>query len=983
VRTVQNARISPGAIATVVLLAALLAVSVPGTGARQTASGHQNAAFAPAVTSPPQISLSSSSGSAEVSLTVTGSNFPAGSKANLTLVAPGCPSFNITGAPSPYNTGLSGIAVNASGGFTQSLFVPDVSVGPYEAVATDGAVDVSAPYDVIPPASVTFSAAPTSGRPGAPIVLNGSGFYLGDTLYLYLGNLSGFAFQELFRDNFSTGAFNTTWTVPSVTPGSYELIVVGATFGEGAATFTVPGAGPAPTLLLNPTEGPVGSSDSATGAGYADSSVISFTFDAGTTSFYSCSIGTLNATRVLTTNVTGDFDCSFFVPTAPAGPEVVEAVDASADSQSATFDVTVPTITLNPFSGPVGRTVHVTGTGFAVSDLSLTLFSTPGGAIGSPESCTAPLGTLTYCVFTVAAGVPATEPGATFTVTVGGPDGVGDRATSAPFTVSPPTITLNAYTGRVGTYVQIRGSGFDVSDGLLRITSTPVGAVAAPTACSAHSGAIAQGSCYFTVASGVPTTEPGASFTVTVVGPAGSGDRATSALFTVARPLITLNPTRGPDGKTVIVSGSGFYPRDTSLTITSSPAGASSSPEGCSAAGGSLTNCHFTVASGSPYTRAGESFVIIVTGGGGSGDSATSSPFIVSTPRITASPTSGTPGTNVTVSGTGFLPGASVQVTFVLAGSGCYSTVLASGAFACYFQVPLLSPGLVLVSAEDSHTNTATAPFTVTPLPTSLFPAYFLVVGSGGPPAPDRIGNFDGYLLSSWSLSLQPPSLSAGGASSSGRPSTLNVTLNGSGPAASIAQEISVRFLLRLYEFEEGTDALSPIVPTVVTDGILSFGGCEPASYSLSGGTGSVSTLRISFSCSTETSKTFVTTGPTPSSYPVDLLNITGVKGENRLGGITNVDGVKGSLVTAWTLTSRQFMVTIETNLANEYLMLAGAGTHLVNLWLYEFSGPTHESLRLHFTFVYTTHFTESGSSGDRPTESIDFAYEAVAIDYF
>ena len=112
-----------------------------------------------------------------------------------------------------------------------------------------------------------------------------------------------------------------------------------------------------PVIILDPASGPVGTSVNITGAGFGPSSPITIEFD-GTP------VDTSPST--VTNTPAGFFTATFKVPSSSNGNHTVKATQG-ANSDSETFTVTsstVPAISLNPTSGPVGTTVTVTGINF-------------------------------------------------------------------------------------------------------------------------------------------------------------------------------------------------------------------------------------------------------------------------------------------------------------------------------------------------------------------------------------------------------------------------------------------------------------------------------------------------------------------------------------------------------------------------------------------------------------------------------------------
>ena len=181
--------------------------------------------------------------------------------------------------------------------------------------------------------------------------------------------------------------------------------------------FSTSGSSLSPTITLNPTSGPVGSTVTITGTGFAPDSTVTITFGSNT-------LGT-----VITTS-NGGFSATFSVPlSTSSGDHTVTATEGS-DSTSKTFTVTsteVPAIVLNPTSGPVSTSVNITGAGFDPSSTVVITFND------------------TAITTTPATVTPTSNGGfsATFTVpsSSSGPQTVlatqGSKSASQTFTVTP------------------------------------------------------------------------------------------------------------------------------------------------------------------------------------------------------------------------------------------------------------------------------------------------------------------------------------------------------------------------------------------------------------------------------------------------------------------------------------------------------------------------------------------------------------------
>ena len=172
---------------------------------------------------------------------------------------------------------------------------------------------------------------------------------------------------------------------------------------------------------------------------------------------------------------------------------------------------------------------------------------------------------------------------------------------------------------------------------------------------------------------------------------------------------VSINPTSGPVGTVVTVSGSGAAPGQTvnvywdGITSWDGTMGLLNSTTA-----DYLGNfeCEITV----PEAYAGDHSVIAAV----SVDNYDLAIFTVE-PEITLSPTSGLPEDTVTVEGTGF--GAEENITLTFDGTDITPedvvTTSDLGSFSTTFEVPDLAYGDYTVTATDTAANVATATFTI------------------------------------------------------------------------------------------------------------------------------------------------------------------------------------------------------------------------------------------------------------------------------
>src|SRR2546422_2023815 len=177
---------------------------------------------------------------------------------------------------------------------------------------------------------------PTSGNEGNTVTITVSLFLPGSVVTIsYDGTAVATTPATITTD--LSGGFSATFTVPASTAGSHTVSAKDAASNSASAQFTVT----TPSVSLNPTSGPTGTSVTVTGSNFVANSGIIVKLD-GT------NLSTTPAT--ITTTSTGGFTASITIlSTSAAGLNNVSATDASATSASAQFNVpaTIPSAPTN------------------------------------------------------------------------------------------------------------------------------------------------------------------------------------------------------------------------------------------------------------------------------------------------------------------------------------------------------------------------------------------------------------------------------------------------------------------------------------------------------------------------------------------------------------------------------------------------------------------------------------------------------------
>ena len=646
-----------------------------------------------AVAGPALSSLSPTSGTVGNSVVITGTN----------LTGATAVSFNGVSATFAVNSGAQITATVPTGATTGNV-----------TVATPGGTSNGLPFILTIPAPALSSLSPTIGTVGTTMVIAGT-------------NLTG-ATSVTFNGITATFTVNSgTQIMTSVPPGASTGNVVVATPGgpSNGLPFTV--TAPLPTLsTLSPASGMAGTTVAITGTNLTGAASVRFN---GTTATFTVNSGT----RITAT-----------VPAGAATGNVVVTTVAGA-SNGLPFMVTIPApiiSSLSPTSGLVGTTVVIIGTSFmgatavsfngtaatfTVNSATQLTATVPAGATTGNVAITTPGGTSNTAVFTVLPAAPAIislgptsgTTGTSVTITgtnLTGATAVSFNGTAATFTVNSVTqLTATVPTGATTGNVTVITPG-GTSNGLVFAVTVPASTISSlsPTSGTVGTVVVITGS-NFTGTTAVSFNGAGATFNLnsatqlTATVPAGAtsgsvvvatpGGTSNGLAFTVIPPapvLSSLSPTSGPVGTSVLITG-------TSLT-------------GATSVSVNGTTATFTVNSATQLTAtvptgATTGNTTVTTPGGTSNGL----PFTVAAPApslSSLSPTSGTVGTLVVLTGTNFT--GTTGVSF----NGTAATFTVNSATQITAPVPLgATTGSVTVTTPGGTSNSL--PFRVlSPAPT-------------------------------------------------------------------------------------------------------------------------------------------------------------------------------------------------------------------------------------------------------------------------
>jgi hypothetical protein len=541
------------------------------------------------------------------------------------------------------STACSGRA-NATGAFACTFTVPVVVGGAHAFTSVDSSGNAASALFTV---TAQLSVSPGSGPVGTAAVFSGTGFE-GTRVVVTLNGRSACSSPS------SSGTFSCTYVIP--TDPSTTLSFLGTDNAKipdrASVTFRV-----TPTLTVTPSSGPVGSAVTFTGSAYAANESVTVTWAGGTV----C---------IAIANATGNFTCTFTIPSSINGEHVFNGTDLSGNTALTEFEVNA-SLRVSPSSATVGTVLTLVGAGYDPDSAVSVVWG--GGTVCATTTNVSGGFLCEYTLSAVDAGPHA------FLAT----DGEG--ATAMATLVVVPSLSESVASGPVGTTVTFTGMGFAA-------TSAVNVTWAAGIACSATTDASGTFSCAFQVSAAVEGAH-------TFTAKDGSKNSATST-FAVT-PTLTASPSSASVGVVVTFSGTGYAA--SSLVAVSWAAGTACTQTTSSV--GSFS-CTFLLP---PSTEGAHTFTATDR------SSNAASTVVTVTPLLTVSPTSGLQGVVITFTAQGFAASSTISISWSR-GTPCLGETNASGTYSCTVTIPTIVAGPYVFTAEDAALNSAVATFTVTPL---------------------------------------------------------------------------------------------------------------------------------------------------------------------------------------------------------------------------------------------------------------------------
>jgi len=511
---------------------------------------------------------------------------------------------------------------------------------------------------------------PTSGPWGSSVTVTGSGFANGETgiavTYDGTPRTTGITASD-------QGTWSTTFTVPYSSPGNHSVDAYGDTTTAASVsnrTFIVPNV----SISLSATGGVSGSSMTVTGLGfgYAETG-ITVTYDTKPVA---------TATNI-TADSQGTWSTTFTIPASSAGNHIIDASGSTTTAATVTdmtFTVPSAAISLSTLSGAPGSLIIVTGSGFNASETGITV--TYDGTTYLTTGITATSQGTWSTTFTV-----PTSASGTHSIGVKRSNTQAASVTDASFIVSA-SISISPNTGVSGTSVTVTGSGFSAAETGITVTYD---------ANSMTTGIKASLQGTWSTTFSVPASASGTH----IISAYGSTTQAASvgeATFIVGA-SISISQSTGASGTSVTVTGSGFGVAETGIVVTYDGTPVTTRT---TASSQGTWNATFRVPTSAFGTHSIRAY--------GYTTKAANVPDVTFTvgASISISRSTGSSGTSVTVTGSGF-GAAETGITVTYDGTPVTTgtTANSQGTWSTTFSVPASASGSHSIGAYGSTTQAA------------------------------------------------------------------------------------------------------------------------------------------------------------------------------------------------------------------------------------------------------------------------------------
>ncbi len=339
---------------------------------------------------------------------------------------------------------LGNATTNASGTGTISATMPEAPFDwhDYQGVGQTSGLQAFGAFYVT--SGVTLSS--TQGSPGASVTLTAKGFSASDSVRVGWNQTSSTQGTTLCTGTTSTkGSYSCTFTVPQAVSGAYPIVVTTSNGPTNSATFGIAGAA---SVSLTPNSGKVGEPFQMSIGGFQAGEAIAVTFDGGST-WQSATASSAGAALINAT-----------IPFAVQGAHTITAKGGtSAKTASATLTVS-PSMSVTPNGGATGTSVTAYVRGMKASQSVNVRFNATSSSTGTSVCTGTSNGSGSYqCTF----AVPGVTSGNTYSLYAGS----GTLSASSSFTATATGGVING--------------GTVLGDGTYQVTATQEGLVGGTT----------------------------------------------------------------------------------------------------------------------------------------------------------------------------------------------------------------------------------------------------------------------------------------------------------------------------------------------------------------------------------------------------------------------------------------------------------------------------------------------------------------------
>ncbi len=499
----------------------------------------------------------------------------------------------------------------------------------------------------IPAMAASISVNPAFGPPGRTVTITGGGYTPGTVTVTFQIGFAKTVTNILSATVASDGSFMATYTIPNQPGGAYN-------FSTDIFPTVVFPYNLTSDITLSTTIARVGDPVNVGGRGFQADDAIRVFFDG-------------NVVVLPISDANGIFNGSFILPESAYGNHTIFAEDHVSASPNYTISI-IPKLTVDSSTTVAGSTIKASGTGF--TSFSTIAFTLDGIGIGEVANANN-MGSFSEVAITV----PVVAAGS-HSLKASDNNGHSDTITLT----TAQAMTISPASGPATTEIEITGGGFSANKTItVTFDSKPI--TTDPSIITTD----AKGN--FAARISVPETASG-TYAIAV----SDGTNASSAQFTLTA-SIKIEQTTGGVGSKVQFSGDGFI---ASSTIIVQYDGAGIGTAKADASGSFSGN--FTV----PPSMAGQHKITITDGVNtvSSNFTTTAAAQIVGPEGTPGAQASGYVGSDLTVKGNAFVPGATVTITY---DSTQIKTVKADtdGSFTTSFKAPPSKSGIHMIIATD------------------------------------------------------------------------------------------------------------------------------------------------------------------------------------------------------------------------------------------------------------------------------------------